>query len=273
MRICSCVAGIALLCLVLPAESADRPVDSLFRAVRCEGAYPRHLQGIATDDREAIFWCFTVALVKTDASGRVVKQIAVANHHGDLCHFRGRLYVAVNLGKFNQPAGQADSWVYVYDAQTLAELARHRTAEVVHGAGGIACDGSRFLVVGGLPAGIQENYLYEYDLDLRFRRRHALKCGYTLMGIQTATFAAGQWWFGCYGSPATLLRADASLGYLGRQNLDASVGIVGLTDGRLLVARGGFTKGQGYSGRLVPATADRQLGLRVPELMDGPQSR
>ena len=65
--------------------------------------------------------------MKTDRSGIVQNIIPVANHHGDLCYHDGKLYVAVNLGRFNEPAGRVDSWVYVYDAVTLEELARHKT--------------------------------------------------------------------------------------------------------------------------------------------------
>ncbi len=43
----------------------------------------------------------------------------------------------------------------------------------------------KFLIVGGLPTGVDENYLYEYDESFKFRTRHVLGGGYTLMGIQT----------------------------------------------------------------------------------------
>ena len=92
--------------------------------MRCEGAYTDHLQGICTNDGDAIYWSFTDVLVKTDLDGKIVARKDVASHHGDLCFHDGRVYVAVNLGKFNQPAGQADSWIYVYDAETLDELER-----------------------------------------------------------------------------------------------------------------------------------------------------
>ena len=82
--------------------------DALFHPTACEGAYPRHVQGICTNGKDAIFWCWTDALVKTDADGRVLKKVPVADHHGDLCFHRGRVYVATNLGKFNRPAGEAD---------------------------------------------------------------------------------------------------------------------------------------------------------------------
>jgi hypothetical protein len=167
-------------------------------------------------------------LVKTDPSGHVLKQVPAANHHGDLCYLQGKVYVAVNLGKFNQPPGQEDSWIFVYEAETLTEIARHPVPELVHGAGGIATDGKRFLIVGGLPPEVPENYLYEYDLNLKFLKRHTLPSGHTEKGIQTATWAHDSWWFGCYGSPKILLRCSPDLHLLGRWEYDASLGIESL---------------------------------------------
>lgn len=234
-----------------------------FRATSCEGAYPRHLQGICTDEREAIYWCWTDVLVKTDAQGRILKRVPVANHHGDLCFHAGRIYVAVNLGKFNQPAGQADSWIYVYDAETLAELARHPVPELVHGAGGMAYHAGKFIVVGGLPPGVNENYLYEYDVSFRFQRRHVLASGYTLMGIQTAAFADGAWWFGCYGVPKILLRADEHFRLTGKWEFDASLGISPLAGGRFLIGQNTATRGIGHKGRAVVAKPEPVKGLVI----------
>ncbi len=132
-------------------------------------------------------------LVKTGIDGKLLKKIPVANHHGDPCFQDGKLYVAVNLGKFNDPQGNADSWVYVYNAGDLSFEARHPVQEVFHGAGGIGFQDGRFFVVGGLPMGIEENYVYEYDPGFRFVKKHVVKSGHTLLGIQTATLrsAAG----------------------------------------------------------------------------------
>jgi hypothetical protein len=232
-------------------------------AAACEGSYPRHLQGICTNDRDAIYWCWTDALVKTDAQGRILKQVPVANHHGDLCYHAGRVYVATNLGKFNRPAGEADSWVYVYDGDTLAELAKHPVPELVHGAGGMAYHDSKFIIVGGLPPGVNENYAYEYDVSFKFQRRHILASGYTLMGIQTAAYADGAWWFGCYGKPAMLLRADEKFLFTGKWEFNASVGMAPLDRGRFLIGQNTAVKGKGNQAKVVLARVDEKAGLVI----------
>lgn len=256
------LAFLAVVALVTPSAIAAEPT---FRATTCEGAYPRHLQGFCTDGRDAIYWCWTDALVKTDTNGRILKQVPVANHHGDLCYHDGRVYVATNLGKFNRPAGEADSWVYVYDAGTLAELAKHPLPELVHGAGGMAWHDGKFIVVGGLPPGVNENYLYEYDESFRFRKRHVLASGYTLMGIQTVTHADGAWWFGCYGKPAVLLRADEQFRFTGKWEFNASVGIAPLDRGRFLIARNTLTKDKKNVAEIVIARSDEARGMVLVE--------
>ena len=228
--------------------------------VECEGTYPHHLQGVCASDR-FIYWSFTTTLVKTDRSGRLLRKVPVANHHGDLCHHDGKLYVAVNLGKFNDPKGNADSWVYVYDADTLKELARHETQEVFHGAGGIGFRNGHLYVVGGLPDGVPENYVYEFDHHFQIVKKHVVDSGHTHLGIQTATFSHDRWWFGCYGDPKILLVTDAEFLMLGRYEFDCSLGIEGWTDGRLLAAGGQCDKLRGCDGHLQIATPDQQTGL------------
>jgi hypothetical protein len=231
-----------------------------FRNVTCEGSYPHHLQGVCVDEA-AIFWSFTTTLVKTDLDGKLLRKVPVANHHGDLCFHDGKLYVAVNLGKFNDPQGHADSWVYVYDAGDLSGVATHETQEVFHGAGGIGFRDGRFFVVGGLPDGAEENYVYEYDAGFRFAKKHVIPSGHTHLGIQTATFANGRWWFGCYGDPKILLVTDVDFNLKGRYEFDCSLGIVGLADGRFLSAVGRSEKTQGCTGSVKLATPDEKSGF------------
>ncbi|MFN9718448.1 MAG: hypothetical protein ACK58L_07135 [Planctomycetota bacterium] len=252
--------GLAAFLTVLFVVSTGRAEE--FGNVVCEGAYQHHLQGICTD-QGSIYWCFTTTLVKTDQKGRLLKKVPVADHHGDLCLHEGRLFVAVNLGQFNDPNGNADSWVYVYDAATLQEVARHEVPEVVHGAGGIGFRDGHFFVVGGLPEGVEDNQVYEYDSEFTFQKRHVIRSGYTRLGIQTATFAADCWWFGCYGNPETLLVTDAGFQMKGRYKFDGSLGIAGLPDGRFLSATGSCEKSPGCTGSARIAVPDAITGLRI----------
>lgn len=238
---------------------ASKSLGELFK-VLCEGTYKHHLQGVCTDEK-SIYWSFTTTVVKTDMEGILLKQVPVANHHGDLCFHDGKLDVAVNLGKFNDPEGNADSWVYVYDAEILTELARHETQEVVHGAGGISYRDGHFFVVGGLPDGVDENYVYEYDSDFKFLKKHIIKSGHTHLGIQTATFAHDHWWFGCYGDPKIALMTDAAFQMKGRYEIDCSLGIEGMTGGRLLVGNGRCEKDQGCNGTVQTAFPDEKAGF------------
>ena len=248
------------IALLLSSRSfAVEPIP--FGNVACEGDYQHHLQGVCTNEKDAIYWSFTTELVKTDHDGKVLKKISVANHHGDLCFYQGKIYVAVNLGSFNDPKGNADSWVYVYDAETLKQTAKHETQEVFHGAGGVGLMEGRFYVVGGLPDGVKENYVYEYDAGFKFVKKHIVKSGWTRLGIQTATFHDKAWWFGCYGSPAILLKTDAQFKMLGRYEFDCSLGIVGVAKDRLLVAKGPRTEKGRWLGSLHRTHPDKKRGL------------
>jgi len=257
------VLVLSLLLIFSTLISAAESATAHLGATACEGVYPRHLQGICTNDKDAIYWCWTDFLVKTDTDGHVLQKVPVANHHGDLCFHAGHVYVATNLAKFNRPAGEADSWVYVYDGDTLAEVARHRVPELAHGAGGMAWHDGKFILVGGLPPGVNENYAYEYDESFRFVKRHVIASGHTLMGIQTVAQADGAWWFGCYGKPAVLLRADHKFRFTGKWEFNASVGIAPISGGRFLIAQNTSVKGKGHSAKVLIAKPDEKAGMVI----------
>ncbi len=252
---------IPALLLMLIAASVSADDRTSWHNVKCDGDYPAHLQGVCTNRKDSIYWSFTTVLVKTGRDGKLLKKIPVPNHHGDLCFHDGAIYVAVNLGNFNDPAGNADSWVYVYDPETLELRSKHEVQEVFHGAGGIGVMNGEFYVVGGLPKGVKENYVYQYDSQFRFQRRHIISSGWTNVGIQTVAYHEEIWWFGCYGKPQVLLRTDPDFKLLGRHEFDSSLGIVGVSKDRLLSAKGPRTKENRCLGSLHLVRPDPDRGL------------
>lgn len=248
--------------IIAPLTAMTEPIPKKSQ-IRCQGSYQGHLQGVVADD-EAIYWSFTQELVKTDLDGRLILKIPVANHHGDLCLKDNKLYVAVNLGKFNDANGNADSWVYVYDKTDLTELARHAVPQAEYGAGGIEARAGNFYIVGGLPTGIEENYVYEYDENFQFLRRHTLDSGYTRLGIQTAFFHNGRWYFGCYGKPQPiLLIADQNLKFIGRHAFNAAVGIEDAGEGLFYIGATWRQQSGKYTGLLRFARLDEEKGMEL----------
>jgi hypothetical protein len=227
--------------LALAATTAFAASPEPGAEIICPGTYGGHLQGLATDQANAIYWSFTVALVKTDLTGKILKQVEGPSHHGDLTCHDGKVYVAVNLGRFNQEPGLADSWVYVYDADDLSLLTKHEVPEVVHGAGGVVYHKGRFYVVGGLPKTHTTNYVYEYDKSFKFVKRHVIESGYTSVGIQTAAHFDGSFWFGCYEDKKGLLQTDDAFKLIGRHDPNYAIGIAPLSADKCLL---GFTEGE-----------------------------
>lgn len=242
------------------SESRATAADDDRSSIRCEGVYPKHLQGVCRDEAGNFYWSWTTSIVKTDPRGAVLARVEAPSHQGDLCFARGALYVAVNLGKFNQPAGQADSWVYRFDAETLELLDKFEVQEAVHGAGGIEFVDGRFFVVGGLPEDHDRNYVYEYAPDFRFVKRHEVPSGWTKLGIQTASFQDGHWWFGCYGAPAVTLKVSRDFQEVSVHEINTSYGLVpsGKASRDFLVATNRRAAEGGHAAELRPATLDEE---------------
>ncbi len=245
----TCVAVVVALCA--KALFAVSPGDG---AIRCGGVYGGHLQGVATDG-QFLYWSFTTKLVKTDTSGSVLTMREVPNHHGDLCCDGGKVYVAVNRGRFNQ-LNSAVSEVRAYSSATLDPAGVWDLPDMLHGAGGMTCRDGKFYLVGGLPATHEQNHVYEYSGDFKLQKRHDLDTGFTLMGIQTAEWdaAAGRFLFGIYGgkgNPTGVVVTDANLAAPVRHVGPGNVGLLHI-GGRFFVGGMRYVE-DGCEGWIEPA--------------------
>ena len=209
--------------------AAGGAVAQLPDRIVCAGDYGGHLQGVATDG-ESIYWSFTVAVVKTDLTGKILASREAPSHQGDMCYKDGVVYVAVNRGKFNTEA-RGVSQVTAYDAKTLEPMWTKPLPDMPHGAGGMTWKGDRFYIIGGLPLKHEKNYVYEYTSDFKFVKRHDLDTGFTWMGIQTAAYEDDTFYFGIYGSkgdPSGVLACPGDLASYKRYTGAGSVGIIKL---------------------------------------------
>ena len=234
-RFCAALLTALLLGgLAAGGETPALPRLALGTRIECPGVYPGHLQGIATDGK-SIYWVFSCNVVRTDLKGKLLAKANIPFHGGDPCWYRGRLYVPVG-SDFNRkrPKGKkSDEWICEFDSD-LKLRKKYRLTTFQYGAGGVAAHDGRFFVVGGRPAKMPGNTVWEYDARFKLRRRHQLEFD-SEAGIQTINRAFGKWFLGCYGTNGCAIVADDGFKVVDRVRPPLSVGMIPLEDGLVLV--------------------------------------
>jgi hypothetical protein len=204
----------------LAPKSPAWPVAKDQVEIPCEGEYGMHLQGIATNHTDALFWSFTVTLVKTDLTGRVLATANAIYHLGDLTYHDGKVYVAA-CTTWDRPGN--NSKVYVHSAEDLSLVEMKPVPEATYGAGGIEYHDGRFYLVGGADPKGEENFIYVYDKDFRYVATHTIPSGHTELGVQTISYVEGFFWLGCYGN--ILLKVDDACRLAGKYAFDCGYGL------------------------------------------------
>lgn len=168
--------------------------------IRCEGEYPWHLQGVATDGSN-VFWTFTTVLVKTDRAGKVLCKDEITRgegHMGDLCFRNGKVFVGMNLERKN--GCRVGDEVWEYDAATLKRLKKHPTPEAVWCNNGLEFYAGSFWVITSAPHLCKYNMVFRYTPDFKFIRCQMIDSGWTNLGVQTICLYGDKMLFGCYGA-------------------------------------------------------------------------
>lgn len=211
-----------LYCLVCAAAFGGANGDG---TVRFTGeSFKRHMQGLAAA-ADRIYWSHTDRLAVTDTAGSYIKLVEADYHHGDICINGGKLYAAVNKGKFNRESG-AENFVYVYDLDlNLLEVVP--IDFMPQGLGAIEFSDGSFYLGGGALKDAKTFKIYKCSKDFKLEKVFEIPAYDSELGVQTICSCGGFFWFGCYmrSGKEFLWKLDKNLRVLGRFNNFAALGI------------------------------------------------
>ena len=168
----------------------------------CDGVYPYHLQGVATDGTN-LFWSFTSVLVKTDKAGMVLAKDEIClgdGHMGDLCCKGGKVFVGMNMGRDGR-GWKKDDEVWQYDGEGMKREKAFPTPHTIWCNNGIEWFDGYFWLIGSIPKFSEYNIVFKYNPDFRFCGARLVASGWTNLGVQTICRYGDVVLFGCYGTP------------------------------------------------------------------------
>ena len=133
-----------------------------------DGVCPGHSQGMCVTSN-AFYFSFHNQVVKTDWKGRFLKRVEAVPHGGDICHWKGKVYVGA-WEPAKKKGEKGCTVIRVYDAETLEPIKERRMPEWQNAADGITClDGVIILGMGmkdwnGSDEG-HSNYYGRFDAE------------------------------------------------------------------------------------------------------------
>lgn len=142
--------------------------------VVCEGVYSLHLQGVDINERGEYFWSYTSTIVKTDSKGNVLKTRAVADHHGDLVCWDGKIYVTSAI-IHNYDVGAESTRLCIYNQSDLT-FVKGFVLSGANGFDGITRTPNGFLIAAEPQPVLDatQSDLIEYDNDFNIIARHTI---------------------------------------------------------------------------------------------------
>ena len=212
--------------------------------IKCEGSWSGHLQGVAFDGKDKLYWVFNRHLVQTGTNGKLLnatmlkREEGKADHGGSPCYANGFIYVPYCGSGFNKELKGKPSYnfVQVYDEKDLSLVKSYSIPDVVYGAGAIAFADGNFFVTGGRPANMPGNTVYEYSPEFKLLKKHHLEFN-SHLGIQSMTFDGKNFWFGCYSvRSGGAYRTGRDFKVNGYYNFHGAFGMVPLSDHKILLA-------------------------------------
>ena len=212
--------------------------------IKCEGSWSGHLQGVAFDGKDKLYWVFNRHLVQTGTDGKLLNATMLKNeagkldHGGSPCYANGKIYVPYCGSGFNTELNGKPSYnfIQVYDEKDLSLVKSYSIPEVVYGAGAIVFADGSFFVAGGRPANMPGNTVYEYSPEFKLLKKHHLEFN-SHLGIQSMTFDGKNFWFGCYSvRSGAAFRTGRDFKVKEYYNFQGAYGMVPLNNRKILLA-------------------------------------
>ena len=227
-----------IVCLLLSLIAISNA--QVWKNAQLAGVFKGHIQGIDIDNGK-IYWSQTFNLFRSDAKGNIEHMVDVEYHHGDVCIANGKLYCAVNKGKFNQnpTENKAKNFVYVYDLN-LRCIQIIPINNMPEGLGAIEYHNGKFYLGGGCYKEEKTFKIFQFSEDFKFEKSYEIPVGNSWLGVQTIARAHGKFWLGCYtvkGDKYKLWEADDNFNIIKKHKFNGALGIaeVNQPDATLLI--------------------------------------
>ena len=197
--------------------------------IRLDGDYAGHLQDVWRDGN-VLYWAHTLALVKTDLSGKILAKVDVDEHHAGLEVRNGKVYVAVcamteKTGGKTLPDSRVT--INVYDAKTLKLLEEHVT-DINDRSGSLAILEDGTFLVGCLrPPDITKSQVRFHHLDSNYKliNSHVLDNVPVELGIETMKQHKGYFYL-CHYTDNLCIKLDRDFKEVARYNINGTCGLV-----------------------------------------------
>ena len=218
--------------------------------IKCDGSWSGHLQGVAFDGKDKLYWVFNRHLVQTETNGKLInatmlkKEAGKLNHGGSPCYANGKIYVPYCGSSFNKELNGNPSYnfIQVYDEKDLSLLKSYSIPDLVYGAGAITFADGNFFVAGGRPANMPGNTVYEYSPEFKLLKKHPLEFN-SHLGIQSMTFDGENFWFGCYSvRSGAAFRTGRDFKVNGYYDFHGAYGMIPLNERKMVLAAPDYSR-------------------------------
>lgn len=217
--------------------------------IECEGIYPQHLQGVAAGDGGCLFWSFSNCLVKTDATGKVIRKLDLPDHIGDVACGRDGLVYATSSVIKNYDIGAESGKIVAFRQRDLSPAGQFLPGDMGYDGLTDTPHGFAVAILPNPPNGQTESIVAEYGPEFKTELgRTTVTTPPTYSGVQNLARHGNGYIASCYGGHFYLLDKDFNV--VKRLKLDAAIGVLNGDGDTIWVAEHTLAERPRYSARL-----------------------